>query len=77
MTLVREFAASRSDAAFAALVERHIALVHSAALRQAGDAHLEMLVGEKVRLFCAAPRVPALERGCPSHSTFQLPATAS
>ena len=40
MTLVREFAASRSDSAFAALVQRHIGLVHSAALRQAGDAHL-------------------------------------
>ena len=40
MTLVREFAASRSDAAFAELVARHIGLVHSAALRQAGDAHL-------------------------------------
>jgi RNA polymerase sigma factor (sigma-70 family) len=40
MTLVREFAASRSDAAFAALVDRHIGLVHSAALRQVGDAHL-------------------------------------
>ena len=40
MTLVREFAASRSDAAFATLVQRHLGLVHSAALRQAGDAHL-------------------------------------
>ena len=40
MTLVREFAASRSDSAFAALVQRHIGLVHSAALRQSGDAHL-------------------------------------
>ena len=40
MTLVREFAASRSDAAFAELVERHIGLVHSAAVRQVGDAHL-------------------------------------
>ncbi len=40
MTLVREFAATKSEPAFAALVERHIGLVHSAALRQAGDAHL-------------------------------------
>ena len=28
MTLLREFSASRSDAAFAALVQRHIGLVH-------------------------------------------------
>jgi len=40
MTLVREFAANQSEPAFAALVERHIALVHSSALRQAGDAYL-------------------------------------
>ena len=40
MTLVREFAANQSEPAFAALVERHIGLVHSAALRQVGDAHL-------------------------------------
>src|ERR1017187_6665879 len=40
MTLVREFATNQSETAFAALVERHIALVHSAALRQVGDAHL-------------------------------------
>ena len=40
MTLVREFAANQSEPAFAALVERHIGLIHSAALRQVGDAHL-------------------------------------
>jgi DNA-directed RNA polymerase specialized sigma24 family protein len=40
MTLVRKFAASRSDPAFAALVQRHIGLVHSAAVRQVGDPHL-------------------------------------
>ena len=40
MMLVREFAAKQSEPAFAALVERHIALIYSAALRQVGDAHL-------------------------------------
>lgn len=40
MALVREFAATRSEAAFTALVERHIGLVYSAALRQTNDAHL-------------------------------------
>ncbi len=40
MTLVREFAASQSEPAFAALVERHIGLVYSAALRQVQDATL-------------------------------------
>ena len=39
MALVREFAARQSEPAFAALVERHIGLVHSAALRQVGVAH--------------------------------------
>ena len=40
MALVREFAANHSETAFALLVERHIGLVHSAAVRQVGDAHL-------------------------------------
>ncbi len=40
MTLVREFAASNSEPAFAALVERHIGLIHSAARRQVGDDNL-------------------------------------
>ncbi len=38
--LLRAYAERRSDPAFAALVERHIDLVHSAARRMVGDAHL-------------------------------------
>jgi RNA polymerase sigma factor (sigma-70 family) len=53
MTLVREFAATRSEPAFATLVERHIGLVHSAALRQAGDAHLAGEITQAVFIILA------------------------
>jgi RNA polymerase sigma factor (sigma-70 family) len=52
-TLVREFAATRSEPAFATLVERHIGLVHSAALRQAGDSHLAGEITQAVFIILA------------------------
>jgi RNA polymerase sigma factor (sigma-70 family) len=54
LTLLREFAAQHSEPAFTALVERHIGLVHSAALRQtAGDAHLAEEITQTVFLILA------------------------
>lgn len=53
MTLVREFAACQSDSTFAELVQRHIALVHSAALRQTGDAHLAEEITQAVFIILA------------------------
>jgi len=53
MMLVREYAASQSDAAFAGLVERHLGLVYSAALRQVADAALAEEVAQAVFLILA------------------------
>jgi len=53
MTLVREFATRQSEPAFAALVDRHLGLVHSAALRQAGDQHLAAEIAQAVFILLA------------------------
>ena len=53
MGLVREFAANRSERAFAILVERHIGLVHSAAMRRVGSAQLAEEVTQAVFILLA------------------------
>ena len=53
MALVREFASRQPEPAFATLVERHLGLVHSAAVRQAGDPHLAEEITQAVFILLA------------------------
>jgi uncharacterized protein (TIGR03435 family) len=53
MDLLREYARSQSEAAFEALVSRHLNLVYSSALRQVSDAHLAQDIAQAVFIILA------------------------
>jgi RNA polymerase sigma factor (sigma-70 family) len=53
MDLLRQYAGGNSDAAFAALVSRHVDLVFSAALRKAGDPHAAEEITQAVFIILA------------------------
>ena len=53
IALLREFAATESEAAFAALVQRHINLVYSTALRSVGSAHAAEEISQAVFIILA------------------------
>lgn len=52
--LLRAYADHRSEAAFSSLVERHIGLVYSAALRQVRDPHLAQEITQTVFILLAS-----------------------
>jgi uncharacterized protein (TIGR03435 family) len=53
IALLKEYAESGSEAAFTALVERHVNLVYSAALRSVGNAHAAQEIAQAVFIILA------------------------
>ena len=57
LTLLREYVATNSEAAFDALVSRYVNLVYSVALRQVGDAHYAKILPRPCSSFWRARQI--------------------